>query len=157
MTINSFFCEIFDILPAWITPKRFQHDNTLTKLGEKSKAIVVRPENIVLNSKINELEIEQDILITTLALDKIDSFLVNDFSFNLKKRRGGDTQTQEAPFLLPMVIEISNPDWKSKMPLSHHKEFHRSDYIVACYGSIEDIKALNDDPEVICVEAAEVG
>jgi hypothetical protein len=102
-----------------------------------------------------ELEVEQSISITTLSLDKIDSFLVNDFSFNLRKRKGSNTQ--EAPFLLPMVIEISNPNWKSKMPLSHHKEFHRSDHMVACYGSIEDVKALNDDPEVICVEAADVG
>jgi hypothetical protein len=160
MSINSFLCEFFEVLPSWLpTPKRFAHGKTLTKIGENNKSILSLSENKAINDQNNKLNKEQNSSSKTLSLDKIDSFLLNDFSFNLKKKESGNQQdrVEEPPFLLPMVIEISNPNWKSKMPLSHHKEFHRSDHIVACYGSIEDVKALNDDPEVICVEAADVG
>jgi hypothetical protein len=150
---------MFDVLPDWITPKRFEHDKTLTKTGKKSKVIVAPRENSFQDYRKNETKVEQSISITNLPLDKVDSFLVHDFSFHLRNREEVNSQKQaeEVPFLLPMIIEISNPDWKSKMPLAHHKEFYRSDHIVACYGSIEDVESLNNDPEVICVEAADVG
>jgi hypothetical protein len=92
----------------------------------------------------------------TKTLPKIDSFLIHDFNFNIiEEEENLHGESSSSPFLLPMIIEISNPNWDSKVP--DYREFYRTEYMVSCYGSIETIKVLSEDPDVIRVKVADVG
>jgi hypothetical protein len=160
ININSLLCKMSGFLPAWrVTPKRFERNKMLTRSTEDNKDITCLEGSIAVLNNVNETETKPLGLKANQSFDKIDSFLINDFNHNLREKENSNPHKQSSkdPFLLPMIIEIGNPNWKSKMPPSHHKEYYRSDRIVACYGSIEDVKSLNDDEDVICVEAADIG
>jgi hypothetical protein len=92
----------------------------------------------------------------TKTLPKIDSFLIHDFNFKImEEEENPHKEPSVNPFLLPMLIEIRNPNWNAK--ITDCKEFYRTEYVVGCYGSIESIIELSKDPDVISVESADVG
>jgi hypothetical protein len=117
----------------------------------KSSTAIELPSKAVARAKRSESSKQ-----ITRTLPKIDSFLIHDFNFNImEEEENPHKEPSSSPFLLPMLIEISNPNWDSKVP--DYEEFYRTEYIVGCYGSIETIKVLSQDPDVIRVKVADVG
>jgi hypothetical protein len=87
-------------------------------------------------------------------LDKIDSFLIHRFSSKILRKELDSQEgvTPSTPFLLPMMVQVSNPQWKPK-EVPDCYEYYRTKQIVGCYGSIESVKVLDRDPEVVYVES----
>lgn len=129
---------------------------SILKKGQAS-GVVERAEVIEPPSEIAEqVEESNPSRKITKTLPKIDSFLIHDFNFNIiEEEENPHREPSPNPFLLPMLIEISNPNWDSEVP--DYKEFYRTEYMVGCYGSIETIKVLSQDPDVIRVKVADVG
>jgi hypothetical protein len=100
-----------------------------------------------IESHISPLSPPQESKPLTLTLEKINSFLIQNFNFGLKTFMS----TDEIPvFLLPMIVEVSNPNWTIIHP--NCIVFHQSDDMVGLYGPIEILQLLDNDPEVLSVE-----
>jgi hypothetical protein len=88
-------------------------------------------------------------------LKKIDSFLIHEFRAKeeliLQERHD-----VEQPILLPMIVEVQESSWAvDRIP--DCQELYRSGNTIICKGSLQSVKALNEDQKVVYVEASNVG
>jgi GAF domain-containing protein len=81
-------------------------------------------------------------------MQKVEPLLIHEF-----KIKNGDSNDA----VLPMLIRIKRASWKA-VGIPGYKEFYRSKegktHLVGCYGSYETIKKLNNDPDIISIEAS---
>src|SRR5437588_11092981 len=70
------------------------------------------------------------------------------------ERSGAESSGEEASnIILPLLIQVDNLGWSSE-EMPDCTELCRIGNIIACTGSIRTVRALQDDPSVISIEAS---
>jgi len=87
-------------------------------------------------------------------VSEIDDYIFHAFDVleDQVASRGAESLEGEAKIVLPMLIEVDDPNWNRDLP--GFTELSRIDNIIACTGTRETIRVLSDDPSVISVEAS---